>query len=63
CLQLQFLQLYKNKIERENYHTERLTRWQNINKQNWETVSPWLQQKDAFNHFFKSKKMQSDCFL
>ncbi|MFY0055749.1 hypothetical protein ABTP94_11655 [Acinetobacter baumannii] len=63
CLQLQFLLLYKNKIERENYHTERLTRWQNINKQNWETVSPWLQQKDAFNHFFKSKKMQSDCFL
>ncbi|EPO8408130.1 hypothetical protein ACUGB6_002154 [Acinetobacter baumannii] len=63
CLQLQFLQLYKDKIKREQYHTERLARWQNINDQNWETVSPWLQQKDAFNQFFKSKKMQADCFL
>jgi len=63
CLQLQFLQLYKDKIEREKYHTERLARWQNFNEQNWETVSPWLQEKDAFNQFFKSKNMQTDCFF
>ncbi|QER39185.1 hypothetical protein F2A31_05485 [Acinetobacter suaedae] len=61
CLKLQFLQRYKNKIEREGYRTERLARWQNFNAQNWETVSPWLQEKDAFNQFFKSKKMQMDC--
>lgn len=63
CLQLQFLQLYKDKIEQEKYHTERLARWQNFNDQNWETISPWLQEKDAFNQFFKSKNMQTDCFF
>ena len=61
CLELKFIKNYKEKIKKTKYSSSRLILLQNINNSDLETISPWLRDINAFEKFYKSKKMISNC--
>lgn len=61
CLELKFIKKYGEKIKKTKYSSSRLTLLQNINNSDIETISSWINDINAFEKFYESKKMIPNC--
>jgi len=61
CLELKFIKNYGEKIKQTKYSSSRLMLLKNMNNSDLEAISPWINDINAFDKFYKSKKMIPNC--